>query len=238
MILILTMAGHYQRFKDAGFNIPKYLLPWGARTVLSKILHELIAACDMAEIFLVCNFRDEAFMPHVRAVITELGVDPGNLLMVGDTKGQAETAMLGILAAMKNGGNSTEHVMVHNIDTILLSRNKGEILKSLKVADAYVDVFRANSHNYSYVLTEGEDTIIEIAEKIVLSTMATSGLYAFRDVKTFLDHYRSSDVFISDVLQRMISNDIRVVKGAVHAESDTIVLGTPTEYMNASLTSM
>ena len=238
MILILTMAGHYQRFKDAGFNIPKYLLPWGARTVLSKILHELIAPGDITKIFLVCNVRDEAFMPHVRAVMTELGVDRKNLLMIADTKGQAETAMFGILAAGKDAVSYTEPVMVHNIDTILLSRHKDGVLNSLKAADAYVDVFSANSHNYSYVLTGGDDTIIEIAEKIVLSTMATSGLYAFRDAKTFLDYYRSSDVFISDVLQRMISSDLRVVKGPVHAESDTIVLGTPAEYMNASLTSM
>jgi len=238
MILILTMAGQYQRFKDAGFNIPKYLLPWGARTVLSKILSELITSGEIRLIFLVCNFRDEAFMPHVRAVMTELGVDRKNLLMVEDTKGQAETAMLGILEAVKIAANHAESVVVHNIDTILLRRDNAEVLKSLKLAHAYVDVFRANSHNYSYVLTDGDDTIIEIAEKIVLSTMATSGLYAFRDAKTFLDYYQSSDVFISDVLQRMISGDLRVVKGPVHAESDTIVLGTPAEYMNASLTSM
>jgi len=126
MILILTMAGHYQRFKDAGFNVPKYLLPWGAQTILSKILHEIINADDIDEIVLVCNSRDKAFMPHVRALMSQLGVDPNNLIMVNDTKGQAHTAMLGVLEIVKNPANCGKPIIFHNIDTILLNRNLKE----------------------------------------------------------------------------------------------------------------
>ena len=38
MNLILTMAGRYSRFINEGYKIPKYLLPWGKRSILSEIL--------------------------------------------------------------------------------------------------------------------------------------------------------------------------------------------------------
>ena len=41
MNLILTMAGRYSRFVNEGYRIPKYLLPWGNKPILSEILYEL-----------------------------------------------------------------------------------------------------------------------------------------------------------------------------------------------------
>ena len=41
MNLILTMAGKYSRFKNEGFRLPKFLLPWGDKSILSEILSEM-----------------------------------------------------------------------------------------------------------------------------------------------------------------------------------------------------
>src|ERR1700748_2237691 len=98
MILILTMAGRYQRFLDEGYRLPKYLLPWGDRTVLSTILAELQRTRRFAQVLLVANHRDEVYMPHVRAIMRAHDIPPENLVLTHDTKGQAATAMVGIEA--------------------------------------------------------------------------------------------------------------------------------------------
>jgi 2-C-methyl-D-erythritol 4-phosphate cytidylyltransferase len=69
MILILTMAGLYSRFTAEGYKFPKYLLPWGEKSILSKILLELSADKALSDVLLVGNVRDESYMPHVHAIL-------------------------------------------------------------------------------------------------------------------------------------------------------------------------
>ena len=38
MALIICMAGLNTRFHDVGFDIPKYLLPWGESTIIQELL--------------------------------------------------------------------------------------------------------------------------------------------------------------------------------------------------------
>ena len=105
MILILTMAGQYQRFKEKGFNIPKYLLPWGERTVLSELLNQFNTNKDFTQIFLIANLRDQVYMPHVHSIMRANKINSENLLLIGDTKGQAETAIIGLKLIEKMLGN-------------------------------------------------------------------------------------------------------------------------------------
>ena len=90
------MAGQYQRFKEKGFNIPKYLLPWGERTVLSELLNQFNTNKDFTQIFLIANLRDQVYMPHVHSIMRANKINSENLLLIGDTKGQAETAIIGL----------------------------------------------------------------------------------------------------------------------------------------------
>lgn len=237
MILILTMAGRYQRFVDEGHKLPKYLLPWGDKTVLAAILSELKRK-EFKAVFLVANHRDEAYMPHVKAIMRLLDIPPGNLVLTHDTKGQAATAMIGV-KAVEAAGLAHEPIVFHNIDTILYNRNVAEMATALKTVDGYIDVFTSNNANYSYVLVDDQRRVIEIAEKIVVSDLATSGLYGFKSPAMFAEHYDdSTDLYISAVYKRMITKGKTVITGEKHKESDTIVLGTPLEYMNAALVSL
>lgn len=236
MLLTLTMAGRYQRFTNEGYKIPKYLLPWGDRTILAVILSELNRDKVFSDIFLVANHRDEAYMPHVRAVLRHHGVRVENLIMSEDTSGQAETAMLGIKAIEKARGDTTTPVVFHNIDTILLHRNLRQVRDVLETNSGFIDIFEASNKGYSYVLVDNAQKVTEIAEKIVVSDMATSGLYGFQTVDTFRKYYSSEDIYISSIFKKMVSNGESVAVGNKHKENDTIVLGTPEEYINASVT--
>lgn len=235
MNLVLTMAGCYQKFTKEGYKTPKYLLPWGDRTILATILSELNKDRVFTEVFLVANHQDEAYMPHVLAVMKTHGICPSNLIMTVDTSGQVETAMIGVSAVENATGSANQPVVFHNIDTILLGRNMSELCESLKNHAGFIDVFSANNKDYSYVLVDSKNRVTEIAEKIVVSDLATSGLYAFQSPELFRKFATPQDVFISSVFKRMIESGLAVMVGSKHKESDTIVLGTPSDYMNASL---
>ena len=236
MFLIVTMAGRYQRFLNEGFKTPKYLLPWGEQTILAEILSELNKNRAFSDVILVANQRDEAYMPHVRAVMGSHDINLSNLILTHDTTGQVETALIGIKALEKLYGEVDKPIVIHNIDTILLHRNIKEIEASLKYSAGYIDIFGANNKGYSYVLIDNNRKVVEIAEKIVVSDLATSGLYAFNSSQMFKQYVSHDDFFISSIFKRMIANGEAVIASAKHRENETIVLGTPEEYMNASLT--
>ncbi len=236
MNLILTMAGKAKRFADEGYKTPKYLLPWGSRTILSTILTELTKGGSFSEVFLVANHRDESFMPHVRAIMKDHAINKANLTLVNDTRGQAETALLGLEALEKSGKAGSAPVVFHNVDTILYGRDLKQVSQALQQADGYIDVFGSNNRAYSYVLVEDKNRVREIAEKIVVSNLATSGFYGFKSVETFKRNCdREKDTFISSVYKKIIAGGGAVVVGEKHKETDTVVLGTPTEYISASL---
>lgn len=236
MFLIITMAGRYQRFLDEGFKTPKYLLPWGEHTILSVILSELNKDKLFSDVFLVANQRDDAYMPHVRAVMKSQNVNINNLILTNDTTGQAETAFLGVKALEVKHGEIDVPVVIHNIDTILLNRSLENIQATMKENAGYIDIFGANNKAYSYVLINQNNNVIEIAEKIVVSDLATSGLYAFKSTKIFKKYAAQDDIYISSMFKRMIMNGENISVSNKHKESETIVLGTPVQYMNSSFT--
>ena len=236
MILVLTMAGRYTRFINEGFKFPKYLLPWSDRTILSKIIGEMSKGDAFSNIYLIANARDEAYMPHVRAIMRSYDINVDNLFLIPDTKGQAETASVGLDFIEGKMGSINESIVFHNIDTILYKRDYAAIKSALSNNDGYIDVFGSNHHEYSYVLEDDKNRVCEIAEKIVISELATSGLYGFKNPDTFRELYdNNEDLYISSIYKNMIEHNKEIVTGSKHSEHDTVVLGTPEEYINASV---
>jgi len=224
------MAGRYSRFIDEGFRLPKYLLPWGNKSILSEIISQLNSLNDFKNIYLIGSMRDEVYMPHVRKIINSIGIPSENLFLISETSGQAQTASQGILEITNRFGSLDGNIVFHNIDTILYNREVKNIEYMLKIKDGYIDVFDSSNHAYSYVLLE-DGVVKSIAEKIVISNSATSGLYGFKSSIEFNKFYNDDMIFISDVYKLMIENGMKIATSVMNSEEDTIVLGTPSEYL-------
>lgn len=233
MNLILTMAGRYTRFINEGYRIPKYLLPWGDRSILSEIVRELTKGGEFTNIYLVANKRDVIYMPHVRRILKSLGISEDNLFLIPDTSGQTETAYQGIQGIQEKFGEITGPIVFHNIDTILYNRSFKDLPNILERFDGFVDIFESSNHNYSYVLMKGE-VVETIAEKIVISDNASSGLYGFSSVDKFLEYYSPEELYMSHLYQKMIEGGARISVSEMHTEKDTVVLGTPSEYLTTA----
>jgi dTDP-glucose pyrophosphorylase len=230
--LVLCMAGIYKRFRDAGYQTPKYLLPIGDVAVLTCIVRGLAPR----SVLLVMNQRDAEFRDVAVAAVLEGGAEEVDVLIIGDTGGQAETAILGARRLIERGWAGP--LVFHNVDTVLRGRSLTEIGEVLTRCEGFIDVFSSESPAYSYVRLEG-DRVMDIREKEVISHHATSGLYGFASAARYLaaavDCPRRSkgEFYISDVYRQLLDAGADVRANPDRGGFETRVLGTPAEYEQA-----
>jgi UDP-N-acetylglucosamine diphosphorylase / glucose-1-phosphate thymidylyltransferase / UDP-N-acetylgalactosamine diphosphorylase / glucosamine-1-phosphate N-acetyltransferase / galactosamine-1-phosphate N-acetyltransferase len=226
--LVICMAGYNTRFHDVGFDIPKYLLPWNGTTIIHDIIQNL---GETHQTVLVANKRDVYFKDQLLETIKPLGLEEKNILYIGDTKGQAHTAAVGIGQLY----HPELQTFIHNADTIVKGRSLGLIADSMNdMYDAYIDVFVGNSPKYSYVRAF-EETVLEIVEKKQISPYASSGLYGFLTASMYMGYYDSliqkdHELYIADVIQNMIGAGRKAFMNGLGNNQETIVLGSPQEY--------
>ncbi len=229
-LLLLTMAGLYKRFREFSFEIPKYLLPFSNRTVLHCVLSCFLKEHKFSDLLLVANKREIRFRPQIISILKEFGFSSDNVIFIDDTEGQAITAIRGIDHCLKNGYEGS--VIIHNVDTLLMNRHFSAMYNELSNCDCVVDVFNSNNKQYSYILGSNYE-VTEIVEKKPISDIATSGCYMFKKAH-IVKKYIQDSTYISEVIANMIKDGLNVRHSIVHTEPDTIVLGTPKEYIFAS----
>jgi dTDP-glucose pyrophosphorylase len=227
MNLILTMAGQYSRFINEGYKVPKFLLPWKDKTILSEILKEMSPHFD--NVYLVVHKKDNNFFSHIKSSMVTYGIPLDNLIILDSSESQSETVLKSLNIVKTLNGS----IIIHNIDTILYNRDYKKIKSHLKNCDGFVDIFSSSNPNYSYVINNN-NKIIEISEKILISEYATSGLYGFKNKDTYFEYYNNG--YISKIYEKMIKNGLDILCGEIHSENNTLVLGTPNEYLNLSKT--
>ena len=230
--LVICMAGYNTRFHDVGFDIPKYLLPWNGSTIIHDILQNF---GEVQQTVLIANKRDVYFKDQLLETIKPLGLNENDILYIGDTKGQAHTAAVGIGQLY----NTEMPTFIHNADTIVKGRTLDTIGNTMNDEyDAYIDVFVGNSPKYSYVRAF-EETVLEIVEKKQISPYASSGLYGFLTASLYMNYFDSlwakqyeekSELYVADVIQSMIGSDRKVYMNGLGNNQETIVLGSPQEY--------
>ena len=227
------MAGLYTRFKEFSYEIPKYLLPLSNRTILHHILRSFDCSREFESVLLIANKQDIRFRSQIERTMNEFAFKKKELIFIGNTRGQSETAFEGLSFLLDQAGIGNEPIVIHNVDTILLNRKFTNLENDFENCECLIDVFNANNESYSYVL-EDEGIVTTIVEKKIVSDLASSGCYAFNRADIALSYLdKKSNFYISDSIMQMIEDGYIVKTIAVNPESDTFVLGTPEEYTNS-----
>ena len=226
------MAGFNTRFHDVGFDRPKYLLPWNKKIIIREILESL---GSFKQVILVANKRDKYFKDSLFEQLKDYLKDANDLIYIPDTRGQAETAAIGI--SMLKDKNIP--IFIHNADTILKGRDLFAICKNYDSYDGFIDTFIASSNAYSYVVSSG-NSAVKIVEKEAISPFASSGLYGFKNSMLFLESFNKVDesfsssgtkeLYISNLIQQMIDTGSNFYVDGFCSSHTTTVLGTPQEY--------
>lgn len=228
--LIITMAGNGERFRRAGYALPKFKIEARGRTLFSWAMLSLRRFFeDGAHVVFAARPEHDpaAFLAREAAA---LGIRAYDIFSVDRlTDGQATTALL---AGAALSGRAAP-VAIYNIDTYV----EPEFLSPGDArGDGWTPCFPGEGEAWSFARLGPSGLVEEFAEKRRISPHATVGLYWFRSFALYEECYhahfeaipRDGERYIAPMYNTLISRRGRVSLteiplSAVHP------LGTPAE---------
>ena len=188
------MAGRGSRFTNAGYTIPKPLIPVGGKPMIQWVI-ENVRPSQAHQFTFICLSEHLERYPDVQATLRSLC--PGcNIVTVNEvTEGAACTVLLA-----KNHINNDYPLMIANADQLVeLDINAYLAEMDLQNADGLIMTFQADHPKWSYCRINDQGSVTEVLEKKVVSNEATVGIYNFRHGN---DYVRAAE--------QMIDRDLRV----------------------------
>ncbi|NCX93338.1 MAG: hypothetical protein EBX40_01515 [Gammaproteobacteria bacterium] len=235
MYLVLTMAGKYSRFRLFGSKVPKYLLPLGSETILATVIKNFIHSAPYCKLKLIANRQDQIFYPIVRSIMDKYGVDSKSLIYIDDTSSQLETALCS--SELINLEESNYPLAFANIDTVLAERHDFfEALKRCAPEAGLLDAFKGSNKQYSYARVDEQGRVFDVVDKNVISSYACSGLYGFGSYSKMVEIATEllrihGEANFTDLYKKYIAENKMVNARYTEDPKNTIVLGTPEEYV-------
>lgn len=190
MNIVIPMAGRGSRFADAGYTLPKPLIPVRDMPMIEVVANNLRPADEHRFIFI-------ALAEHIEKYgLTEKlsAISPGCAIIPVSTV--TEGAACTVLLAEEYIDNG-DPLMIANSDQYV-DVDINDYLKAGKGADGLIMTMTADDNRWSYIRADEGGSVVEVREKEVISNEATVGIYNLA---------RGAD-FVSGA-KEMISRNIR-----------------------------
>ncbi|MBS0965098.1 glycosyltransferase family 2 protein [Acetobacter okinawensis] len=234
-MIVIPMAGLSRRFTEAGYKLPKYMLPIGEETVFSLAVGSF-KKYFMSEKFVFIARDIEDTKIFIEKECKKIGIKEFEIIILDSTtNGQAETVELGIL---RSACTLETPISIFNIDTF----RKDFSFPSqpwFAHSDGYLEVFKGSGQNWSYVEPKkdsSEPRVIRTTEKDPISDLCCDGLYYFTHASDFLwalEKERLSpsmpELYIAPLYNHLIKRG-NVINYHLINQSDVVFCGIPKEY--------
>lgn len=191
--IVIPMAGRGSRFAEAGYKDPKPLISVCGKPMIQVVVENLTPQCAHRFIFICQNqhIKDYGLEQKLKSYaqnVEIIGID-------GITEGQVCTVL-----KAKELINNDDPLMTANSDQYI-DFDINDYLKDMddRKLDGLIMTMKADDPKWSYARTDMDGLVTETAEKKVISTDATVGIFNFRRGK---DLVRAAE--------RMIADNIRV----------------------------
>ncbi len=172
---VIAMAGRGHRFGAAGYSLPKPLIDVCGAPMVCWAVRSLPSVPPQDLIFVISAQHAVEF--HLAAVLRELFSPEITVVLQQDSPhGQAVSVLLA-----RSMIDTDEPLIIYNCDTYAPGigaqlQNAAQLHPSV---DGFIPVFKSQADNLSYIRTDNEGMVVEVAEKRVISCDATIGLYHF-----------------------------------------------------------
>lgn len=237
-MIVIPMAGLSSRFTNAGYKRPKYMLKANSKTLFSYSLKSFANYFETQK-FIFIGHDYDGVKDFINVETKLLGIKNYQIVLLNEqTKGQAETVFKG-LASISEDNESP--ITIFNIDTF---RPGFKFPKEFLMADAdgYLEVFKGDGNNWSYVLPDPiiKNKVIKTAEKNPISNLCCTGIYSFKSINLFnqaFDEYKYvalksmglKELFVAPMYNILIKKNYNI-KYTEISKKDVIFFGTPSEY--------
>jgi dTDP-glucose pyrophosphorylase len=169
----ITMAGRGQRFRDAGYDVPKYEIEVRGRTLFRWAMASLRSWTDAGARFVFLARAEDRADAFIARECEAEGIGSFEVVAVeGTTDGQATTAMLAAPAV----ADPAAPLAIYNIDTHV---HAGAMRVDDARGDGWIPCFPGAGDAWSFAATGEDGLVTEVREKARISPHATVGLYWF-----------------------------------------------------------
>ncbi|MDR2338147.1 MAG: glycosyltransferase family 2 protein [Deltaproteobacteria bacterium] len=190
--IVLPMAGRGSRFTNAGWSIPKPLIPIHNIPMIKVVVDNLTPSCEHRFIFIcqqthLVEYDLISKLKSYAKNVEVLGVN-------GITEGQVCTVLLA-----KKFFNNDEPLMTANTDQYI-DFDINEYLEAInsRQLDGMIMTMKSQDPKWSYAKLNAQGVVVETAEKKVISQDATVGIFNFTRGR---DLVRSAEQMIQDNLR-------------------------------------
>ena len=181
--MVIPMAGEGRRFSDAGYTSPKPLLEIDGRPMFELVIRNLMVPAVERVVLLS---RDEwDLSASVTSLSSALGIQISNISVSETTDGPAGTVELAEPVL-----DLEAPVVVANSDQYVSGDLSGFYEAIEAGSPGVILAMQDDDPKWSYVRVNGQGNAVEIREKVVISPLATVGIYAFSSVRLMLDAFR------------------------------------------------
>jgi dTDP-glucose pyrophosphorylase len=172
MNVIIPMSGDGKRFKQAGYDLPKPLIEIDKKPMIQLVIENL--NIDARYIFIV---KKEHYEKYNLKYLLNVLCPNCEIIQTESTTGGAACSCLLATEFINNKNN----LLIANSDQYLEWDSNEFIYSSLDdEIDGSISTFESNLNKWSYVKIDQNGFATEVAEKQVISNLATTGIYFWK----------------------------------------------------------
>ncbi len=181
MIVVLPMAGRGSRFTKTGIKTPKPLIDVMGRPMVWWALQSLKDINYSRMIVVALKEHEDQY--GLIKIFKNIGFDDIHFVFLEKvTEGQLCTVLAG-----RDHFDTDEEILIASSDTYVLSELGKDISTKPDCCHGIISVADMPGEQWSFVRTDDNDRVVEVAEKKRISDNASTGLYYFHNGKIFLN---------------------------------------------------
>lgn len=230
MQIVIPMAGRGIRFKNQGYNMPKPLLDLDGETMISRVIRNLMSR-DVKKLVLIMSEESKFDLKKIKQDFKWAEID--SKVINYTTEGPAITSSLA-----REFLDMESPLIIANSDQ-LIAHPIANDYKLIEDCDGIIWAMEDQDPKWSFVKIDERMMAVELAEKRVISDLATVGIYAFGKAQMFfsslekaiLGHETVNDeYYVAPLFNHLINKyRIRVINLGTHKQI-MFGLGTPEDY--------
>lgn len=178
--VLIPMAGAGSRFTDVGYSFPKPLIDINGKPMIQCIVENLNIKAKYTYVVQKEHFEKYNLYYLLNAITPNCNIVQVN----GITEGAAATALLA-----KSYLDNDHPLIIANSDQILEWNSRSFLFNMYKVnADGGIVIFNSTHPKWSYAKCTEDGLVLEVAEKKVISDIATAGVYYWKKGSDFIKY--------------------------------------------------
>lgn len=197
--IVIPMAGRGSRFADAGYDLPKPLIPVAGKPMIVQVIENLTPSTPHRFIFIT---RADVLSQHnLQGVLEQSAPDCEIIVIDHVTAGAACTVLLA-----REAIDNASPLMIANCDQFV-DINIDDYLQAMpdNQLDGLIMTMKADHPKWSYVRFGETGQVVEVVEKVVVSDEATVGIYNYAKGSDFV---AAADAMIAQNLR--VNNEFYV----------------------------